>query len=81
MNEYKVGYKKPPKEHQFKPNHQTAARPTGGKRKEDSLDVASWIDKPLKGFLKSAFLAEISPQSSLVAFRQASMISLLNGRS
>ena len=48
MNEYKVGYKKPPKEHQFKPKHQTAARPTGGKRKEDSLDVASWIDKPLK---------------------------------
>jgi hypothetical protein len=48
MNEYKVGYKKPPKEHQFKTNHQTAARPTGGKQKEDSLDVASWIDKPLK---------------------------------
>ena len=47
MNEYEVGYKKPPKEHQFKPKHQTAARPTGGKRKEDSLDVASWIDKPL----------------------------------
>jgi len=47
MNDYKVGYKKPPKEHQFKPKHQTAARPTGGKRKEDSLDVASWIDKPL----------------------------------
>lgn len=48
MNEYTVGYKKPPKEHQFKPKHQTAARLTGGKRKEDSLDVASWIDKPLK---------------------------------
>ena len=48
MNEYKVGYKKPPKEHQFKPKHQPAARPDGGKRKEDSLDVASWIDKPLK---------------------------------
>jgi len=48
MNEYKVGYKKPPKEHQFKPKHQTAARPNGGKIKEDSVDVASWIDKPLK---------------------------------
>ena len=72
MNGYKVGYKKPPKEHQFKPNHQTAARPTGGKRKEDSLDVASWIDKPLKGFLNSAFLAEISPQSFIGCF-QASL--------
>jgi hypothetical protein len=48
MNEYKVGYKRPPKEHQFKPKYQTAARPNGGKRKEDSLDVASWIDKPLE---------------------------------
>ena len=47
MNEYKVGYKKPPKEHQFKPKHQTAARPDGGKRKENSPDVAGWLDKPL----------------------------------
>jgi Family of unknown function (DUF5681) len=48
MNEYKVGYKKPPKEHQFKPKHQTAARPNGRKRKENSPDVAGWLDKPLK---------------------------------
>ena len=47
MNEYKVGYKKPPKEHQFKPKHQPAARPDGGKRKENSPDVAGWLDKPL----------------------------------
>src|SRR5438034_1261119 len=48
MNEYKVGYKKPPKEHQFKPKHQTAVRPKDGKRKENSPDVAGWLDKPLK---------------------------------
>jgi len=48
MNEYKVGYKKPPKEHQFKPKHQTAARPNGGKQKENSPDVAGWLGKPLK---------------------------------
>ena len=47
-DEYEVGYKKPPKAHQFKPKHQTAARPNGGKRKENSSDVASWLDKPLK---------------------------------
>jgi hypothetical protein len=48
MNEYKVGYKKPPKEHQFKPKHQTAACPNGGKRKENCPDVAHWLGKPLK---------------------------------
>ena len=48
MNEYKIGYKKPPKEHQFKPKHQTAGRPNGGEGKEDSPDVAGWLDKPLK---------------------------------
>jgi hypothetical protein len=48
MKEYKVGYKKPPKEHQFKPKHQTAARPNGGKRKENCPDVAGWLGKPLK---------------------------------
>ena len=47
-DEYEVGYKKPPKAYQFKSKHQTTARPNGGKRKENSLDVASWIDKPLK---------------------------------
>ncbi len=44
---YEVGYRKPPKEHQFKPKHQTTARPNGGERKEDSSDVATWLDKPL----------------------------------
>jgi Family of unknown function (DUF5681) len=48
MNEYKVGYRKPPKEHQFKPKHQKTAPPNGGERKEDSSDVASWLNKPLK---------------------------------
>jgi len=47
MNEYKVGYRKPPKEHQFKPKHQNIARRNGGERKEDSSDVASWLNKPL----------------------------------
>jgi hypothetical protein len=47
-DEYEVGYKKPPKEHQFKPKHQTTASPNGGERKEDSSNVASWLDKPLK---------------------------------
>jgi len=45
MNEYTVGYKKPPKEHQFKPKQQT---PNGGKPKENIPDVAGWLDKPLK---------------------------------
>ncbi len=48
MSEFKVGYKKPPKEHQFKPKNQTAARRNGGKRKEDDPDVAALLDKPLK---------------------------------
>lgn len=45
MNDYKVGYKKPPKEHQFKPK--TGARPNGGMRNENSPDVAGWLDKRL----------------------------------
>jgi hypothetical protein len=44
---YKVGYKKPPTEHQFKPKHQTNVR-RNGERKESIPDVASWLDKPLK---------------------------------
>jgi hypothetical protein len=48
MNEYKVGYRKPPKEHQFKPKHQNTARRNGGDQKEDGSDVASWLNKPLK---------------------------------
>ena len=48
MNEYNVGYKKPPKEHQFKPKNQTAGRRNRGSEKENGPDVAGWLDKPLK---------------------------------
>jgi hypothetical protein len=48
MKEFKVGYRKPPKEHQFKPRHQTATRHNSGERQENSPDVAGWLDKPLK---------------------------------
>jgi hypothetical protein len=47
-DEYEVGYRKPPKEHQFKPKHQKTKPTSGGDRKEDSSDIASWLDKPLK---------------------------------
>ena len=47
MDEYKVGYRKPPKEHQFKPKNQKAALANGGERKEESSDIAAWLDKPL----------------------------------
>jgi hypothetical protein len=46
-DDYEVGYKKPPRQHQFKPRHERNARPGGG-RKESNLDVASWLDAPLK---------------------------------
>jgi hypothetical protein len=46
-DDYEVGYKKPPKQHQFKLKHERNARPNGGE-KENNLDVASWLDAPLK---------------------------------
>ena len=47
MSEFKVGYKKPPKEHQFKPKNQTAARRNGGHRNEDIPDIAALLEKPV----------------------------------
>ena len=47
-DDYEVGYKKPPRQHQFKLRHERNARPGGGGRKESNLDVASWLDAPLK---------------------------------
>jgi hypothetical protein len=48
-DDYKVGYKKPPKDHQFKPKHlrdhpRRARRP----RKENALDLAGLFEKPLR---------------------------------
>ena len=48
MSEFKVGYTKPPKEHQFKPKNQTAARRNRERQKENGPDVAALLDKPLK---------------------------------
>ena len=48
MSEFKVGYKKPPKEHQFKPKNQTAARRNRERQEENDPDVAALLDKPLK---------------------------------
>jgi hypothetical protein len=48
MSEFKVGYKKPPKEHQFKPKNQTAARRNRERQEENGPDVAALLDKPLK---------------------------------
>jgi hypothetical protein len=47
MREFKVGYKKPPKEHQFTPKNQTAARRNGGERNEDIPDIAALLEKPV----------------------------------
>ena len=48
-NDYKVGYKKPPKEHQFKSKHLRDEAPGARtQRVEKGLDVAAWIDKPLE---------------------------------
>ena len=48
-DDYKVGYKRPPKAHQFKPKHlrdepQRARR----QRKENALDLAGIFEKPLR---------------------------------
>jgi hypothetical protein len=48
MSEFEIGYKKPPKEHQFKPKNQTAARRNGKRQKENDPDVAALLDRPLK---------------------------------
>ena len=45
--DYQVGYKKPPKDHQFKPKHLQERR-AGGQRKETGPDIAALIDKPQK---------------------------------
>lgn len=46
---YTVGYKKPPKEHQFKPEHlRDEAQRARTQRTEKGIDVAAWIDKPVK---------------------------------
>jgi hypothetical protein len=42
---YTVGYKKPPKEHQFKPGH---LRDGSKKAKEKAPDIAALFDKPLQ---------------------------------
>ena len=49
MKEYEVGYKKPPKEHQFKPKQsrkeRTQEKPSN---KQVELDLAGILDKPLR---------------------------------
>src|SRR6478752_7283984 len=47
MDEYKVGYRKPPKEHQFKPKNQKVALANGGEGKAKGSDIAAWLDKRL----------------------------------
>ena len=49
MKEYEVGYKKPPKEHQFK-SKQSGKEHAQAKRskKEVELDVAGILDRPLR---------------------------------
>src|SRR5258705_1744389 len=48
-NDYKVGYKKPPKDHQFKSKH-LRDEPQGVRRqrKENGLDLAGIFEKPLR---------------------------------
>jgi hypothetical protein len=48
MSEFKVGYKKPPKEHQFKPKNQSAARRNRGQRNEVTPDIAALLEKPVQ---------------------------------
>jgi len=47
-DDYEVGYKKPPKQHQFKPKHLREV-PQGAprQREEKALDLAKLLDKPL----------------------------------
>jgi hypothetical protein len=44
---YQVGYKKPPKDYQFKPKHLQDQR-AGGQRKEKTPDVAGMIEKSVQ---------------------------------
>jgi hypothetical protein len=45
--DYQVGYRRPPKAHQFKPKHLREHK-AGGQRKETCPDIAALIDKPQK---------------------------------
>lgn len=45
---YKVGYKKPPAEHRFKPKHLREPRNLNRARKEAVLDIAKILDTPIK---------------------------------
>ena len=46
MSEFKIGYKKPPKEHQFKPKNQTAARRNcERKRKMVPTSLRCWTSR------------------------------------
>lgn len=49
MEEYEVGYKKPPKEHQFKPQQSRKERAQEKpSNKQVELDLAGILDKPLR---------------------------------
>jgi len=45
-DDYKVGYKKPPRDHQFKPNH-IRSEPQKNRRREKALDLAGIFEKRL----------------------------------
>ena len=49
VGDYTVGYKRPPIEHQFKPNYlRDGPQNPKSRRKENALDIAGIFDKPLR---------------------------------
>lgn len=66
MKDYEVGYKKPPKEHQFKPK-QSRKENSQAKtsRKQVGLDLAGILDKPLR-FNRAGKAVSMHPHEALL---------------
>jgi hypothetical protein len=66
MKEYEVGYKRPPKEHQFKPKQSLKERAkTKSSSKQVELDLAGILDKPLR-FKRAGKAVSLHPHEALL---------------
>jgi hypothetical protein len=66
MKDYEVGYKKPPREHQFKPKQSRKEyAPEKPSRKEVELDVAGILDRPLR-FKRAGKSVSLHPHEALL---------------
>jgi hypothetical protein len=66
MKDYEVGYKRPPKEHQFKTKQSRKEHaPEKPSRKEVELDLAGILDKPLR-FKRAGKAVSMHPHEALL---------------